>query len=101
MLGKDRLLLAGHPHHLVRQSRDQQLVHVHEGGLVPYLAEAQTFSWPNLRIGGTLTAGGAGAIATRLHVLHRVTAVINRPALPSYNYHCSSYRMRLGEIQKY
>tara|TARA_R100000655_G_scaffold66150_1_gene104576 strand:- start:1807 stop:1914 length:108 start_codon:yes stop_codon:yes gene_type:complete len=30
MPGKDRLLLAGHPHHLVRKSRDQQPVFLDE-----------------------------------------------------------------------
>lgn len=30
MPGKDRLLLAGHPHHLVRKSRDQKPVFLDE-----------------------------------------------------------------------
>ncbi len=44
MPGKDRLLLAGHPHHLVRKSRDQQPVFLDEADYTHCLGQIRALS---------------------------------------------------------
>ncbi len=44
MPGKDRLLLAGHPHHLVRKSRDQQPVFLDEADYTHCLGQIRELS---------------------------------------------------------
>ena len=44
MPGKDRLLLAGHPHHLVRKSRDQQPVFFDEADYTYCIAQIRALS---------------------------------------------------------
>ena len=44
MPGKDRLLLAGHPHHLVRKSRDQKPVFLDEADYTHCLGQIRALS---------------------------------------------------------
>ena len=44
MPGKDRLLLAGHPHHLVRKSRDQQPVFLDDADYTHCLGQIRELS---------------------------------------------------------
>ena len=47
MPGKDRLLLAGHPHHLVRKSRDQKPVFLDEADYTHCLGKIRELSQPD------------------------------------------------------